>query len=276
MFWLFSTPNQVFTAESEGPAVGGNTSRGRMGIPRAGRARSAQAVSLSSSQILLQGNSSSLFLQHCLFEILTTPRIRAERIRHINKRPCPAWTGRWVISPRSLSLLRYSTCTALLSAEPHCSCWLAPEQHWASRTFFCGQKEGWRLWANKSILVRSQIQSCPSSKKQWYAQCKSHQALKASLPGSQQRTAPRQQCCSHSHMPAWRADSFVWTSFLFPKQLGHRIFNCCYYSSLDWSRFLILKKYLPHCLLSQHERGGSCGTFCIVWGFFIFPLWVMH
>lgn len=159
-------------------------------------------LSLSSCQILLQGNSSSLLLLHCHFEILTTPRIRAERIRHINKRPCPAWMGRWVISPRSLSLLRYSTCTALLWAEPHCSCWLAPEQHWASRTCFCGLKKGWRLQANKSILVRSQIQSCPVRKKQWYAQCKSHQVLKTSLPGSQQRTAPRQQCYSHSHMPA--------------------------------------------------------------------------
>lgn len=53
--------------------------------------------------------------------------------------------------------------------------------------------------------------------------------------------------------------------FLFPKQLGHKIFNCCYYSSLDWSKFLILEKYLSHCLLSQCERGGSCGTYCIVW-----------
>lgn len=59
--------------------------------------------------------------------------------------------------------------------------------------------------------------------------------------------------------------------FLFPKQLGDKIFNCCYYSSLDWSRFLILEKYLSYCLLSQHERGGSCGTYCIDW-FFLFSL----
>lgn len=56
--------------------------------------------------------------------------------------------------------------------------------------------------------------------------------------------------------------------FLFPKQLGHKIFNWCYYSSWHWSRFLILEKYLSHCLLSQHERGGSCGTYCIVFFFF--------
>lgn len=59
--------------------------------------------------------------------------------------------------------------------------------------------------------------------------------------------------------------------FLFPKQLGHKIFNCCYYSSLDWSRFLILEKYLSHCLLSQHERRVSCGTYCI-FRFFKFSL----
>lgn len=63
--------------------------------------------------------------------------------------------------------------------------------------------------------------------------------------------------------------------FLFPKQLGHKVFNCCYYSSLDRSRFLILEKYLSHCLLSQHERRVSCGSYCI-FCFFVFPLWVMH
>lgn len=38
--------------------------------------------------------------------------------------------------------MRFSTCTSLPRAEPHCSCWLAAEQHWASRTCFCGLKEG--------------------------------------------------------------------------------------------------------------------------------------
>lgn len=166
--------------------------------------------------------------------------------------------------------VRYSTCTALPWAEPHCSCWLTAEQHWASRTCSCGLKEGESLRINKCILVRSQIQSCPGRKKDWYAQCKSHQVLKTSQPGSQQRTARRQQCYSHSHMLAWRADGFFWPSFLFPKQLGHKIFNCRYYSSLDRRRFLILEEYLSHCLLSQHERRCSCGTYCI-FCFLYFP-----
>lgn len=157
---------------------------------------------------------------------------------------------------------RYSTCTALPCAEPHCSCWLAAEWHWASRTCFCGLKEGQRFWANKCILARSQNQSCPAGKSTGVSNASPtrYKNLPARIPAKDSTEAAVLLTVTHANTTCCQLCLVI---FLFPKQLGHKIFNCCYYSSLDWSRFLILEKYLSHCLLSQHERRVSCGTYCI-------------
>lgn len=230
---------------------------------RTGRARSAQAVPELLSDCPA-GKNSSQFLLHCHFEIFNYSQNQGRKDQTHKQKALSCLDRQVGYFCQKPIPVRYCTCTALPWAGPRCSCGLATKQHWANRTCFCGLKEKQKLQVNKSILVRSQIQSCPGRKKHWYAQCKSQQVLKTSQAGSQQRTALRQQCYSHSHILALHAASFVWPFFCFRNNQDTKIFNWCYYSSLHWSRFLILEKYLSHCLLSQHEREGSCGTYCIV------------
>lgn len=94
------------------------------------------------------------------------------------------------------------------------------------------------------------MQSCPGRKKHYYLQCKSHQALKTPSKGPSKSQHWGSSATQEPHKLAQHTAGFIWLWFCFQNILGSEIFNCCYYSSLDWSRFLILEKYLSHSLLS--------------------------